>query len=110
MNSHEDTKRDRHNVANNLVKTQHDLENESATRANLEATAQSLREKLKFDADVHQKVCINSTYSFVPITGVATKHLGISNITEQIFIYGLIPTAITSKFHGGSQVQLSTVQ
>ncbi|XP_028397529.1 lamin-B2-like [Dendronephthya gigantea] len=55
MNSHEDTKRDRHNVANNLIKTQHDLDNESAARANLEATVQSLRDKLKFDSEVHQK-------------------------------------------------------
>ncbi|CAB3977920.1 lamin-L(I)-like isoform X1 [Paramuricea clavata] len=55
MNSHEDTKRDRHNVANNLMQTQHDLENESAVRANFEATAQNLRDKLKFDAEVHQK-------------------------------------------------------
>lgn len=58
MNSHEDTKRDRHNVANNLVQTQHDLENESAARANVEATAQSLRDKLKFDSEVHQKVTV----------------------------------------------------
>jgi hypothetical protein len=56
MNSHEDTKRDGHNVANNLMQTQHDLENESAVRANFEATAQNLTDKLKFDADVHQKV------------------------------------------------------
>jgi hypothetical protein len=56
MNSHEDTKRDRHNVANNLVKTQHDLENENAARASLEGTVQSLRDKLNFDAEVHQKV------------------------------------------------------
>ena len=56
MNSHEDTKRDRHNVANNLIKTQHDLDSEIAVRANLEATAQSLKDKLKFDAEVHQKV------------------------------------------------------
>lgn len=56
MNSHEDTKRDRHNVANNLIKTQQDLEDESAVRASLEATVQSLRDKLKFDAELHQKV------------------------------------------------------
>lgn len=56
MNSHEDTKRDRHNVTNHLIQAQHDLENESVVRSNLEATAQSLRDKLKFDEEIHQKV------------------------------------------------------
>lgn len=56
MNAHEDTKRDRDNVASSLIKTQHDLESESAARANLETIVNQLREKLKFSEEVHQKV------------------------------------------------------
>lgn len=55
MNAHEDTKRDRDNVASSLIKTQHDLESESAARANLETIVNQLREKLKFSEEVHQK-------------------------------------------------------
>ena len=63
MNSHEDTKRDRDNVACSLVKTQHDLEKECAARANVETIIQQLRDKLKFDWEVHQKVInINVIY------------------------------------------------
>ena len=67
MNSHEDTKRDRDNVACSLVKTQHDLEKECAARDNVETIIQQLRDKLKFDWEVHQKVInINITCLYIP--------------------------------------------
>ena len=56
MNSHEDTKRDRENIASSLIKAQHEVESEQAARSNLETTVQQLRDKLKFDQELHEKV------------------------------------------------------